>query len=156
MCFVALKAWSNQLQAGLFYLTFWGCQTQGLLSFFFFFFWLWASCYLDRKSLFGDSWNVGVPSTPLRIWGRSPALTLQHTSLADTDPWLDGLPSGFQTAEEPYSTLRVKQNLVRNFEIGLSCPLCPFCFPRLPLSFSTLPDFRLLEIPPLYPIRLTL
>lgn len=156
MCFVALKAWSTQLQAGLFYFTFRGCQTQGLLSFFF---WLWASCYLDRKSLFGDSWNVGVPFTPLQIWGRSPALTVQHTSLADTGPWLDELPTGFQTAgrttqhsegqAEPCAKLW-------NEGIGLSCPLCPFCFPRLPLSSSTLPDFGLLGIPPPYPISLTL
>lgn len=155
MRFVALKAWSNQLQAGSFYLTFWGCQTQGLLSFFFFF-------GFEPLVIWTENHYLGIPGMlaclPPLCGFEAEALLWLYSILrwqTQIPGWMD-YPLDSRLQEEPYSTLRVKQNLVRNFEIGLSCPLCPFCFPRLPLSFSTLPDFRLLEIPPLYPIRLTL
>lgn len=68
MCFVALKAWSNQLQAGSFYLTFWGCQTQGLLSLFFFF--LALSLLLSEQKItiwgFLECWRAFHPFTDLR------------------------------------------------------------------------------------------
>lgn len=68
MRFVALKAWSNQLQAGSFYLTFWGCQTQGLLSFFFFF--LALSLLLSGQKItiwgFLECWRAFHPFADLR------------------------------------------------------------------------------------------
>lgn len=108
---------------------------------------LCASCYLDRKSLFGDSWNAGMPLTPLRIWGRSPVLTLQHTSLADTAPWMDGLPTGYQTTKNHtalwWSTLW--ETVKWGTWVFLSS--LPCLFPHLFLSPSTLPDFQLSGIP---------
>lgn len=68
MCFVALKAWSNQLQAGLFYFTFRGCQTQGLLPFFFFF--LALSLLLSGQKItiwgFLECWRAFHPFADLR------------------------------------------------------------------------------------------
>lgn len=114
MCFVALKAWSNQLQAGLFYLTFWGCQTQGLLSFFF---WLWASCYLTENHY------LGIPGMlaclPPLCGFEAEALLWLYSILrwqTQIPGWMD-CPLDSRLQEEPYSTLRDKQNFVRNFEM---------------------------------------